>query len=281
MLGDKSGPILPTLLGILLSTAAPLSRAEAQPIGSVAAVNQSATGVEPGSGGRMLTLGQDVVYRETIKTSNLGSAQIAFVDRSTLNVGRNSNVLIDQFVYDPAGGKNAMALTLTKGMLRFVGGQISHTAGATIKTPVAVVGVRGGSATVGYSAAKGGGACKGVMIINHLGSLTLKNKVDSLTISKPGYGVCVTSADAPFPEPFLVPDSLINQFMQAATSGAGQTGGTNTPPSNQMFTQFGFNLPRLNPPGNPPGSNPFNVITIINSGDQNTVSHAQNGYGWD
>ena len=281
MLGDKSGPVLPTLLGILLSTTAPVLRAEAQPIGSVAAVNQSATGAEPGGAGRMLTIGQDVVFRETIKTSNAGSAQIAFVDRSTLNVGRNSNVLIDQFVYDPNGGKNAMALTLTRGMLRFVGGQISHTAGATIKTPVAVVGVRGGSATVGYSALQGAGNCKGVIIINHIGSLTLKNNVSSLTISKPGYGVCVTSANEPFPEPFLVPDSLIDQFMQAATSGDGQSGGTNTPPSDHLFTQFGFNLPRLNPPGNPPGSNPFDIITIINSGDQITVSHAQNGYGWD
>jgi hypothetical protein len=278
MLGDKSGPVLPTLLGILLTTTAPVSRALAQSIGSVAAVNQSATGVEPGGGGRMLTLGQDVVFHETIKTSNAGSAQIAFVDRSTLNVGRNSNVLIDQFVYDPNGGKNAMALTLTKGMLRFVGGQISHTTGATITTPVAVVGVRGGSATVGTAQ---GGGCQGVIIINHIGSLTLKNNVSSLTISKPGYGVCVTSANEPFPTPFLIPDSLINQFMQAATSGTGQTGGSHTPPASRMFTQFGFNLPRLQPPGSPPGGNPFDVITIINSGDQITVSHAQNGYGWD
>jgi hypothetical protein len=174
-----------------------------------------------------------------------------------------------------------MALTLTKGMLRFVGGQISHTAGATIKTPVAVVGVRGGSATVGYSTLTGNAACKGVLIVNHIGTLSLQNKVDKLTISKPGYGVCVTSADEPFPEPFLVPDSLINAFMQAATSGEGQTGGTNTPPSDQMATQFGLNLPRLDPPGNPPGSNPFNVLSIINSGDSVAVSHAQNPYGWD
>ena len=281
MLADKGGRVLPTLLGILLSTTAPVSRALADSIGSVAAVNQSATGIQPSGGGRMLTLGQDVVFREMIKTSNAGSAQIAFVDRSTLNVGRNSSVLIDQFVYSPDGGNSAMGLTLTKGLLRFVGGQISHTAGATIKTPVAVVGVRGGSATVGYSTLTGSGACKGVIIINHLGTLSLSNNVDKLTISKPGYGVCVTSADEPFPEPFLVPDSLINAFMQAATSGDGQTGGAGTPPNDQMATQFGLNLPRLDPPGNPPGSNPFNILSIINSGDSIAVARGQNAYGAD
>ena len=276
---EKNARMLPTLLGVLLSTTALMARAEAAPIGSVTAVNQSATGIQAG-GGRMLTLGQDVVFHETIKTANEGSAQLAFVDRSTLNVGRNSNVVIDEFVYNPAGD-SSMALSLTKGMLRFVGGQISHTAGATIKTPVATIGVRGGSATVGYSTIKGSDACKGVIIVNHLGSLTLQNRVDKLTISKPGYGVCVTSANEPFPEPFLVPDALINAFMQAATSGDGQTGGTNTPPNDQMATRFGFETPRLDPPGNPPGSNPFDILSIINAADSNSVSRAQNGYGFD
>jgi hypothetical protein len=271
---ESRSKVLTSLLGALLSTVAPLSRAIAETVGSVSAVNQSATGTEPGTGPRMLSLGANVVFNETIKTSAAGSAQLAFVDRSTLNVGRNSSVIIDQFVYDPASATGSMGLKLGSGVLRFVGGQISHTAGVTITTPVAVLGLRGGSATVGYASGK---YCPGAIFINHIGALTLKNKVDQIHIDKPGYGVCVTSGDLPFPKPFLVPDWVLQAFLDSAGSGGGQHGGANDLPTDQMATRFGLDFPRLDPPGNPPGSNPFDIIGIINAGNGAAQGQAQNG----
>ena len=274
---EKRSRVLTTLLSALLSTAAPLSRAIAETVGSVSAVNQSATGVAPGAGSRMLTLGQDVLFHETINTSGEGSAQLAFLDRSTLNVGRGSSLVIDEFVYNPASGTGSMGLSLTKGVLRFVGGQISHTAGVTVTTPVATVGIRGGSATVGFGAPGGGQKCVGAIFINHIGTLTLKNKVDQITIGRPGYGVCVTSADQPFPEPFLIPDALLQGYLGSTGSGGNQHGGATDLPTDQMTERAGFDFPRLKPPGNPPGGNPFNIVTIINAGNGDASSQAQNG----
>jgi hypothetical protein len=71
-----------------------------------------------------------------------------FLDKTTLTVGPNSNVVIDEFVYRPGGGGNQFVASLTKGALRFVGGQISHNQGATITTPTATIGIRGGVALV-------------------------------------------------------------------------------------------------------------------------------------
>ena len=273
---EKRSHLLTTLITALLSTTAPLSRAIAETVGAVSAVNPSASGIVPGGGSRMLSLGQDVLFRETIKTTGEGSAQLAFLDRSTLNVGQNSSLVIDEFVYNPASGTGSMGLSLSKGVLRFVGGQISHTAGVTIRTPVATVGLRGGSATVGYAGPKGNGAtCEGAIFINHIGSLTLKNKVDQISINHPGYGVCVVADDQPFPKPFRVPDNVLQAYLGSATSHGDQHGGSSNPPSDQMTERAGFDFPRLDPPGNPPGSNPFDVISVINAGNSAAGGQAQ------
>ena len=273
---EKRSHLLTTLVTALLSTTAPLTRALADSIGSVSAVNQSANGILSGGGSRALTLGQDVLFKETIKTGGAGSVQLAFLDRSTLNVGQNSSVVIDEFVYNPAAGAGSMGLTLSKGLLRFVGGQISHTSGVSVTTPVATVGLRGGSATVGFAGPRGsGGDCQGAIFINHIGSLTLKNKVDQISINRPGYGVCVLADDKPFPKPFLVPESVLQSYIRSITSHGDQHGGRSEPPTDQMTARAGFDFPRLDPPGNPPGSNPFDIISVINAGNSAAGGQAQ------
>ena len=105
---EKRSQVLTSLVTALLSTTAPLSRAMADSVGSVSAVNQAASGILPSGGARLLSLGQDVIFKETIKTTGAGSAQVAFLDRSTLNVGQNSSVVIDEFIFNPAAGTGTM-----------------------------------------------------------------------------------------------------------------------------------------------------------------------------
>ncbi len=278
---EKHSKLLPALLGILLSTTA--TRAMADSVGSVSAVNQATTGTPPGAAPRRLALGTELLFNEKIETSADGSAQLAFIDRSTLNVGRNSSVVIDKFVYRPGASGGAMSLTLTRGILRFVGGQVSHTAGAEIKTPTTIMGIRGGSATVGYSQ-DGADGCRGTMFINHVGTLKLRNNVDEVTIRRPGYGVCITSLNAPIPKPFLVSDALLNAFIKSATSRNSQHGGAIDLPTDQMALRNGLPSPRLEPPGNPAG-NVFDILSIINSGNAAAKSQAEDAqhaaYGWD
>jgi trimeric autotransporter adhesin len=61
-------------------------------------------------------LGQDVLFNERIATSAVGQTQILFVDASTLTVGPNANMVIDQFVYDPNAGTGKLAASLTRGV---------------------------------------------------------------------------------------------------------------------------------------------------------------------
>ena len=74
--------------------------------------------------------------------------QVVFIDKTTLNIGPGSELVIDRFVFNPATANGEMALSLAKGALRIVGGQATHTGGATVTTPVATIGVRGGIAVI-------------------------------------------------------------------------------------------------------------------------------------
>ena len=114
-------------------------------VGVDSAVNPEATGTPPGAVPRRIVLGQDVLFNERIATAAAGQTQILFVDASSLTVGPNSNMVIDQFVYDPNAGTGKMAASLTRGVFRFVGGALSKGNNAvTFRTPAATIGIRGG-----------------------------------------------------------------------------------------------------------------------------------------
>src|SRR5690348_2267978 len=123
-------------------------------VGVTSAVNPSAAGTRPGSDARQLTVGSDVVFRERVVTTTDGQAQILFLDQSSLLIGPNSTVVIDEFVYDPATNKGNIAATLTQGSFRYIGGKLSKQGAATLKTPVATLGIRGSDVTVGYDSTK-------------------------------------------------------------------------------------------------------------------------------
>src|SRR5215813_6268570 len=106
---------------LALNVAAPIA-AVAQTVGAAGAVNPQAQ-----SGDRVLQVGSNIIFRERISTSTSGSTQIIFIDKTTLSIGPNSNILIDEFVYNPNAGSGRMTVSLTKGAMRLVGGNTTHT----------------------------------------------------------------------------------------------------------------------------------------------------------
>ena len=97
--------LAPLMLGMGLASPAVAQ----QRIGVNSAVNQDSTGIWPGTAPRRLVLGQDIVFKKRITTGAEGQTQVLFVDQSTMSVGPNSDMLIDEFVYDPAAGTGKLA----------------------------------------------------------------------------------------------------------------------------------------------------------------------------
>ena len=122
-----------TIALLLASTAlAHTSPVFAQEVGTAAAVNPESQSTPPGGATTTLKVGARVVHKERIKTTPQGSVQLLFLDRSTLSIAPNSEIVIDEFVYNPGAGSGHMAVSLAKGALRLVGGQLSHAGEARV-----------------------------------------------------------------------------------------------------------------------------------------------------
>src|SRR5215813_15417353 len=71
-------------------------------IGVAASIKPNADRVV-GSKAETLAPGSELFANETVRTGNLGQADLVFVDRTNLTVGPASEVRLDKFVYDPNG----------------------------------------------------------------------------------------------------------------------------------------------------------------------------------
>src|SRR6266446_7315433 len=130
----------------LLLTAGTSALLAQERVGINSAVNPQATGALPGAPPRRLVIGQDVIFNERITTTEAGQTQLLFLDESSMSIGPNSDLTIDQFVYDPKSGTGKLAMSATRGLLRYVGGKLSKQDDAvTLRTATATLAVRGGA----------------------------------------------------------------------------------------------------------------------------------------
>ncbi len=133
------------LLAILLLVGlvwAPPAQAQ-QPAGQVERQKGTASRVAAGDA-IDLAQGGRVFVGDEIRTGPGARLQIRFDDKSSLTLGENARITIDQLVYAP-GGDAAQALSIARGVFRFTTGQIAKLKpdNVAFKTPVASVGIRG------------------------------------------------------------------------------------------------------------------------------------------
>ncbi|WP_375459592.1 FecR domain-containing protein [uncultured Enterovirga sp.] len=218
------------LAGILLMLAA--EPALAQRVGIAAAVNPASTGTPPGRGARTLTIGEGVLFRERITTSSAGSMQVLFIDKSTLNIGPGATVVVDEFVYDPNAGIGRTTLSVGRGILRYVGGEVSHAGGTSIRTPEAVLGVRGGTVTVERRGNQ-------TRVVGGYGAITVQPTAGGEPVLlRPGYAVTVGPAG--IVEGFgRVRPGEVSRQIASTTSRAGQRGGARRIPTDAMAAGYG------------------------------------------
>jgi hypothetical protein len=110
-------------------------------IGTTVVVVKSVTGTTSDVS-RQLVINDNVVTEEMIATAPDAATAIQFVDGTKLELGPNAKVVLDKFVYDPAPGKGALALTVSEGVMRFTTGSMAKE-NYTINTPNGTLGVRG------------------------------------------------------------------------------------------------------------------------------------------
>ena len=125
------------LVMVILAMPSAGSYAETR-IGVAASTKPNADGFV-GAGSQSLSAGSEVFVNETVRTGNLGQADLVFVDQTNLTVGPTSEVLLNKFVYDPTGSKGNVVFQATRGAFRVVTGTQDHRAYA-VNTPYGSLG---------------------------------------------------------------------------------------------------------------------------------------------
>jgi hypothetical protein len=203
---------------LLASTALTTLPAAAQQVGTATAVNPTSQGTMPGASLVALTVGARIVHKERIQTTPSGTVQLLFLDKSTLSIGPNTNILIDEYVFDPKSSTGHMATTLAEGAIRLVGGLLSHQGEALIATPAAAIGIRGATVTVQHSK-------KGTRVINHFGVIRIHNGCGEVIIRRPGFAVWIADWNTCPREPERVTEAEIAEFLRMLTSRPWENGG--------------------------------------------------------
>jgi trimeric autotransporter adhesin len=228
-------PFAAACAAVVLFASASIGLAQ-EKVGVSSAVNPDATGTPPGGAARKLVIGQDVVFNERIATQAEGQTQLLFVDESSMTVGPNSDLTIDQFVYDPKSGGGKLAMSATKGLLRFVGGKLSkQDEGVTLRTNSATLAIRGGAfiANIG-----GDGRLTAIFIYGRGLTVTGVNGV-SQTIQRPGFEVTVDGRGAAPSAPKPTPPGELDQLLTQLDGRSGGTGGTSNIPTDQTVASSG------------------------------------------
>jgi hypothetical protein len=252
----------------LLLTAAASALSAAERVGVNSAVNPDATGTPPGATARQLVIGQDVIFNEHITTTAGGQTQLLFLDESSMTIGPNSDLTIDQFVYDPKTGTGKLAMSATRGLMRYVGGKLSKNEDAvTLRTATATLAVRGGSFLTKFDSDKTDaaflygkslkvtGAVCDPQIVERPGYGSTTPQItgavcDPQIIKRPGYGSTTLKGGAPS-APYPVPPEQLAQETQQLDGRSGSTGGATAIPTDATVVSSG--VPQTIS-GNLPGS---------------------------
>jgi hypothetical protein len=198
------------------ATAALLLASAAQAhVGVATAVDGEPKAAASGGAARVLQIGVDLQRGETISTRANERVHLVFLDGTSLTVGPEAEVAIDRFDYDPVAKKGELALTVSRGVIRLVGGHIGKSGAIAIKTPSSDLSLQGGIAIVDVTADDTTAA-----FIFGL-KLTVAGAGRREVLTRPGSSITTTAGNAPQP-PIVLPPGVMEALLSPLARGTGQ-----------------------------------------------------------
>jgi hypothetical protein len=130
------------LLGAMLS--GPAAALAADGVATVK-TTQGAAFIVAGNDRTPAAVGLVVPEHATLETGEGASIGVTFRDNSTVSIGPNTQIAIDDFVFKPEAQQYAFVTRMAKGTMAYVSGTIAKISpeSVAVKTPVGTIGVRG------------------------------------------------------------------------------------------------------------------------------------------
>ncbi|MDH3335266.1 MAG: FecR family protein [Rhodospirillaceae bacterium] len=235
--GSAMAPAMAMVAGVMATSmmAAPASALEK--VGVQAAVHGTVSLIAPEKNSkRSGKSGDGVYFLETVESGVDSGLQILLLDETTFTVGPQSEIIIDEMVYDPSGNSK-LIVNVAKGAFRYISGEIAkqNPENVTIRTPNGEIGIRGTS-FFAVSKPETGGWYFGLLgpgpnnnTGDKAGGIVFKNEFGNAEVRRSGFGFSVEPGTAPSAVGEIPPE-IITQFekqVSAAMLPAGKDiGGT-------------------------------------------------------
>lgn len=130
-----------------------------------------------------LNIGDNIQKGDVVQTAGSSSVAIVFTDGTTFSLSANARMVLDEFIYNAAGGNNSAVVSLVQGTFSFVAGQVAKNGDMKVETPVATMGIRGTAVQVEISADDGKTSFSVMVEPNGtVGSFNLYNKTNGALI---------------------------------------------------------------------------------------------------
>ncbi len=118
----------------------------ADPVGTVVAIEGHATAKGDTGHDRKLDMSEPVFLNDNIKTGDKAKLQILFTDDTMFAMGENSEVTINEYLFNPGEKKkNGMGMKMGMGIFRVITGKITdlNPERFSLKSTRATIGIRG------------------------------------------------------------------------------------------------------------------------------------------
>lgn len=253
----------PALAGMLAGAALPALAADpagiaAAVIGGIQVSHPERPAPAPVKSGMQMLVG------DRVQSGADGRMQLLLTDQSVFTIGPNSDLLIDEFIFEEssdktASGNSRLSATVTGGLLYYVSGKAAkeNPDSVTIKTSSAILGVRGTALFViddpdstdgtqfigllGPGNQNNGNLTEGGMTVSSGGSTT--------DVRRAGYGVFVTPGEA-VGAPLPTPTRLVQAMALQLTTKLQTANAAGTDPDSRESQQSGATAPSGEAQGN-------------------------------
>lgn len=210
------------------------SHASPDVVAKVAALRNLVTATSQSGETRQLTPKDPIHKGDTIQTGPRGRIQILFTDNTIISLGRNTNLAIHEYLWQPELKNGALRTEVKEGIFRVMGGAITKTNPEkfTTKTPAATIGIRG-------SMYAGRVSDNSLSVVFQGGrGIFVENGHGRVEIHTPGHGTNVSPSQPPPPPVRFTPqeiDSLAPGEESANNEEQGEDGDA-PPPATEEET---------------------------------------------
>jgi alpha-tubulin suppressor-like RCC1 family protein len=162
-------------------------------------------------GAKTVVNGDSVSQNDTIVTSPGSQVTITFIDGAVVTLSGNSELKLDEYVYNPNTNQGHISSSLPQGGLEWTSGRMVHATDNLLNVAYGVLGIRGTHFFAKYLYSPGGGTTTGVEVDLIDGTVDITPNRTLTTTTFTGPITIVFDGSSATASPLL--NNLVNQFV--------------------------------------------------------------------